>query len=277
MSDRVSQGDFAATLSRIVEKMGAIASPYAARPKDDAVAFIIDGEIAAGKTELMKALAAALRERGLRVCAIFEPVDKWHEVKILPKFYDDPERFAYPFQSFVYATRTLAIARAISEDPHADVYLLERSPATDLIFMELQRTLAAPVEMDMYPVWCTAWDLLLPINLARAQVLYLKTGLDKCMTRLAQRSRTGEISDTKAKHDGSATGGVTIEYQERLRRAHEAFFFGEHPGEFPHLPRSPFAADAIIKIGPELANGNFRDPGDERQAILSAIIEKMGL
>lgn len=257
----------------------AIAVPHAARPKGSARLFIVEGEIAAGKTELVRAVAERLRATGLSVCLALEPVDLWKEVGILGKFYSDPGRYGYAFQTFVYATRIQEIAMAVRDNPDADVYLLERSPATDKIFWFLQEGVVDPVEVKLYHTWCDAWDLMLPVALARAQVLYLKTSLESCMNRLARRHRPGEVGvPEKVKHDGSATGGVSLEYQLRLRRAHEAFLLGLHADEFPRLQgTSPFPRESIIEIEAGLADGNFRDQGPERDRIVTAIVQKMGL
>jgi deoxyadenosine/deoxycytidine kinase len=242
--------------------------------------YTVEGEIAAGKTELTKAIAEALQERGLSVCLVPEPVDSWRELGILQKFYADPGRHGYGFQTYVFATRVLGIAAAVAAYPHADVYLLERSPATDGIFMETLVGMIDPIETRMYRTWCAAYELILPIDLAKARVLYLKPTLARCMARLSRRGREGEVGAEAAgatvARDGSATGGVSLEYQERLRRAHEAFFQGRHPGEFPRLPASPFPRESVIEIGAELADGNFRDPSPERDRIVAAVLARMG-
>jgi deoxyadenosine/deoxycytidine kinase len=231
--------------------------------------IVIEGEIGAGKTELAKAIAAELEARGSNVCLVLEPVETWKETGILEQFYKNPRRHAYSFQTFVYATRVDAINRAVAVNPAADVYILERSPATDLIFMELQRDEVSPVEMQMYKVWRDCWRRALPIDLAAARVLYLKTSLGQCMARVAQRSRAGEVCETAA--------GVTAGYQARLRRAHEAFLLGLHADEFPLMPESPFAREAVTVIEPAIADRNFRDAGAERDGVVAAVLEKLAL
>jgi len=258
-----------------MDAIAGIASPCAARPKEGAKVFIIEGEIAAGKTELAKALAEELRRRGLKVALVLEPVERWRKIGILSKFYGAPGRHGYGFQTYVFATRVLEITAAVAAEPDADVYLLERSPATDMIFMELQRELVDPVEMEMYATWCESFRLMLPIDLSKAKVLYLKTSLGSCMSRLAERRREGEVAEI-GKSDASATGGVSVEYQARLRRAHEAFFQGLHPAEFPGLPASPFPLESVVEIEPALADGDFRDAGPDRDRIVAAIVRKMG-
>jgi deoxyadenosine/deoxycytidine kinase len=238
--------------------------------KAKASVIIIEGEIGAGKTELAKAMAATLKGRGLNVCVVFEPVGQWEKAGALQLFYSDPARHAYGFQSYVYATRIMAITAAFVGNPVADIFILERSPATDLIFMELQREAAGPVAMQMYGTWCGAWRRMLPIDLGAARVLYLKTSLENCMLRVAGRGRTGEVAASKP-------AGVSAEYQARLRRAHEAFFCGLHAEEFPLMPPSPFPRTAVVELGPDIADGNFLDEGPERDRIVAAVIEKAGL
>jgi deoxyadenosine/deoxycytidine kinase len=259
-------------MAGVTNVVGAAGAPAGAPVS--APVIIVEGEIGAGKTELVKAIAGALSARGLNTCTILEPVDKWKEIGILQLFYGDPRRYAYSFQTYVYATRIMAIAAAIAANPSADVYILERSPATDLIFMELQRDLAEPAELQMYKTWCEAWRLMLPIDLARARILYLKTSLGCCMARVAARCREGEVP--AGAPDNKPAAGVSLEYQARLRRAHEAFFQRLHTNEFPLMPQSPFPPSAIIELGPELADGNFRDGGAERDRIIAAVLKKAG-
>jgi len=245
---------------------------------------VVEGEIGAGKTELIRGMGAALAARGLAVCTILEPVAQWHETGALQRFYADPARHAYAFQTFVFATRVLAIAAAVEAAPAADVYLLERSPATDQLFMRIQPGASDPVEAEMYRAWCGAWERLLPAAVGlggpgrppTAQVLYLRTSLARCMGRTAARRRPGEVAA-----EGSASAekgpGVTLEYQTLLRRAHERFFLGHHPDEFPGLAPSRFPAAAVVEVPPALADRNFRDAGPERDSVVAAVLALLGL
>jgi deoxyadenosine/deoxycytidine kinase len=231
--------------------------------KPQAPVFVVEGEIAAGKTELVLALAGALRKKGLKVGVAVEPVDLWKEIGILQKFYENPARYAYGFQTFVYVTRILRIKACVEETPDADLYLLERSPATDMVFMEIQRGDADPVEMGMYKTWCATYAQLLPFDLASAKVLYLKTSLDVCMRRLAGRERPEEICGPAEPAPlgvatESASGGVSIGYQAKLRRAHEAFLQGLNREEFPLMEPSPFRPENVIEVGPSVADCDFR-------------------
>jgi deoxyadenosine/deoxycytidine kinase len=265
---------------------------FAVRPKPGARVFIIEGEIAAGKTELTKAIGAELRSRGLKVVLVFEPVHKWREVGVLRKFYDDPSRWGYGFQTYVFATRVLEIVQAVTAEPDADIYLLERSPATDMIFMYAQRSLVDPVEMQMYATWCDAFLLMLPIDLPSAKVLYLQTSLKQCMERLASRAREEEIREkqlaasggvtiedlpTGPVSDGTSVGGVSIEYQRHLRALHEAFLLGHGVENFPQLSKSPFPRSSVILIDPDLADLDWRKNSESEARVVAAIVDKMGI
>jgi deoxyadenosine/deoxycytidine kinase len=246
--------------------------------------FIVEGEIAAGKTELALALADELRRRKLKVCLVLEPVELWKSVGILQKFYGDPARHGYSFQTYVFATRILAIRRAVEADPGADVYLLERSPATDQIFWFLQEEVVDPVERTMYHTWCQAWHQLLPFDLSQARVLYLRPNLAECMSRLTTRARDGELPARDGElpaRDGELPreqkSGVSIEYQRRLREAHEAFLLGEHPLVAARMPRSPFDRARIVVLGPDVSDLDFRESGADRERVLARVVELMEL
>jgi deoxyadenosine/deoxycytidine kinase len=222
--------------------------------------YIIDGEIGAGKTTLVRSLTAHYIDIGLDVCTIPEPVHLWNETGILQKFYADPVRYTYSFQTYATMTRVKAITDAFIKQPNADVYIVERSPATDKLFMELQRTSIEPIEVKMYDTWCDTWNQLLPIDIEKmAQPIYLKTSINSCMDRVHVRNRDGEKC------------GVTADYQQKLRLIHEAFFEGKHATVFPLLKKSKYLKKPIV-IDETLADVDFRDIySDEFKAILNRI------
>lgn len=242
--------------------IAAAAQPVPTNPR--ARLIIVDGIIGAGKTELCRALAASLRSSGLVVSLALEPVDRWSEVGILEAFYADRARYGYSFQTFAFATRIKAIADAVRATPAADVYILERSPATDRIFMELQRGLVPPVEMAMYAEWCAAYESMLPIDLSKATVIFLKPQVETCMARQLARARSGESASMEA-------------YQRVLQRAHEAFFLGDHADEFPHMCASPFPRSSVVVLGAHLADLDFKNEGAEKETVVWAARKLIGL
>jgi len=217
--------------------------------------------VGAGKSTLGTLLTESLRRRGFNVRLILEPVDKWRT--ILPLFYADPARFAFTFQMLVNLTLMKKINDVWASDPHADVYILERSPASGAIFLELQRGVVYPAEMQLYAdEWHDAWRTLLPINLADAQVLYLRPSIEVCMDRIRSRMRPGE-------------GGVELAYLVTLRRAHEAFLLGHHRDEFPLMLPCPYKS--VTVLGPDYADTDFRVVGAEPPIITATLRHIFGI
>jgi deoxyadenosine/deoxycytidine kinase len=238
----------------------------------------IEGEIAAGKTELARALGRELERRGRIVALVLEPVARWREIGILGKFYSNPSRFGYSFETYIYATRTMAIVQTLQQQPDAEIVILERSPVSDQLFMELQRSTIDPVEYAMYETWRHTYDLMLHphIVLRDAQIVYLKPTIDCCMGRLAARGRVEEQKSGPS-DDDSASGGVSAAYQRQLRRVHEAFFERNcaASAEHPNLPPNPFGACLVLDGA--LAAMNFRDAGDDQTLVVNYLIDCLGL
>ncbi len=251
---------------------------------ENPIVIVVDGEIGAGKTTLLGHLADGLRARGHTVAEVYEPVGDWKEVGILQEFYqeENPDRrdlVAYDFQTYTFATRVKATRDAVRNAPGFTAAVLERSVLTDrYVFMELQRDLVGPRRMNMYDVWWGMWEEVMPVRIApgRATMVYLKPTLDNCQARVRTRDREGEVvRDEGADAEGTAAGGVSRAYQERLRRAHEAYLEGLHPGEFPGLPPRPFDLGAdVVVVGSPLADGDFSVPGPAAAAIVDIIIDR---
>ena len=207
------------------------------------IIYAVEGIIAAGKTELVQALSVQFNILGYSVCHIYEPVDIWQASGILQKFYDDPIRYAYSFQTFAFATRCLEICKQFEEHPSADIYILERSPISDKIFMELQDV--DECEREMYKLWCSAYERILPFDISEMKIIYLQTGLATCMQRLYSRGRSEETN-------------VSSDYQWKLKNKHDKLLAE--------------LSNCIISIPPELANLDFRDNKDNINKIFQLVI-----
>lgn len=213
---------------------------------------VLDGEIGAGKSEALGAVADSLRAHGRRVIVVPEPVAEWEEVGILAAFYADPAHRAYEFQTYTFVTRVQALREACcceedgADNSHlqpGDYVVMERSPMTDrFVFMELQRDVVGPMRMAMYEKWWGEWVRLLPKALQEARwvSIYLKPTIEACMDRLEQRARAGET--------------VQQEYQQNLRSAHETFL---QQGSLRCSSSSMLFSDVLVLEGP-IADDDFR-------------------
>ena len=180
----------------------------------------MDGEIAVGKSTLIKRLVAELQKRGYVVREIKEPIADWERVGIFKKFCEDMSRYAYTFQTFAFATRCKAINFAhferkdLKEEDRPTVYVMERSPCSDSnVFVESLREQGhfEDYEYQMYQEWTNQWFRVVPRAMWPTCIIYLKTPLDEAYSRIAQRNRDGEKAYDK-------------EYNANLRRHYEKMF-----------------------------------------------------
>ncbi len=264
--------------------------------KDGAVVYIIAGGIGAGKSTLGKHLADCAQRKGKKVCFVAEPVGRWEQNGSLPAFYKDPKRFGLMFQSQALSSRCCSILEAFAENPDCDVYIIERSPPFDQIFMTLLRDtlLTIPsgigsdilrdaegrpvvdpvgsMELDVYAQWCDAFYHILPFRQEDCRVVYLNPKIEECMRRVNKRGREGEIVASEADDDGSAKGGVHRGYQERLVACLEAFLFGRGDlSRFPVLPYNPYKPENVIELTGRYADEDYREDPE----LFAAIYERV--
>lgn len=173
--------------------------------------IVIDGIIGAGKTTYINILSKKLKERGYTVSIVREPVDKWVECGILQRFYNDPKRWGYHFQTKAFHDRVVENINVFNENPNSDFYILERSPFTDTLFIEMLHTSGDvdDLELQHYREWWNLWNKVMPYS--PDYFLYLKPDVEVCMERLRMRNRDGET-------------GVGKDYQEALEEKHNSFF-----------------------------------------------------
>jgi len=176
-----------------------------------------EGPIGAGKTVLIEQFVDYLRRKGLTVAVIPEPVEEWAE--IMKRYNKDIKRWALHFQIEAFTGRVRKAQEVYMK--HAatvDVFVSERSFASDTVFMKLLRDDGSVDELEYtaYMKWWSMFAAVVPIvpNL----FLYLRPNVSICMDRLRNRNRPGE-------------SGITSDYQIRLMNAHDALF-GYQGGEW---------------------------------------------
>jgi deoxyadenosine/deoxycytidine kinase len=178
----------------------------------------VDGGIGVGKTVYINMICKKLTQRGWRVTIVKEPVDKWRESGILNLFYQDPKRWAYHFQTVAFHDRIVENIEAFkAHGINSDVFILERTPFTDNLFMEVLHDDGFVTEMEYkdYGQWWKLWYELMPYS--PNMFIYLRPDIDIQMTRMEERNRIEETSK-------NGKGGVSREYQEKLVAKHDAFF-----------------------------------------------------
>jgi deoxyadenosine/deoxycytidine kinase len=134
---------------------------------------------------------------------------------VLGAFYDDPDRYAYAFQSYVFVTRLLqAYSTAAGSTAHgaAPLRILERSLFCDrLVFARAMSDAGrfSALETNLYASWFDPLVSQLP-GLVPDGFLYLRASPETCHARLRSRGRDEET-------------GVPLEYLQTLHERHEAW------------------------------------------------------
>lgn len=177
--------------------------------------ILVDGNIGAGKTTLVKLLEAYYNEKGLKTKAILEPVDIWRESGALQYFYGDISGRSYEFQTFTFITRIKRVFEDILSCPNADIYIFERHIWSDrYIFGALLKEQFGEVRLKMYEMWWDMWAYIFPLE-GRQWVL-LATDVDTSYKRIAIRNR------------GEETSSVSREYLQQLHDKHKEFYDSLH-------------------------------------------------
>lgn len=209
--------------------------------------YVFDGLIGAGKTTLIKRLYNYMLSKGIKVHAVFEPVDIWNSTGALQYFYGDVPNRSYEFQTFTYITRIERVLKELSEHSDCEYFLLERSVWSDkYIFVELLKPLIGEIRMQMYNTWYDLWMFLMPLKPTRW--VLLDTSLDETMRRINIRSRDGEST-------------VDVDYQRNL--------YGKHV-EFYHMLRAK--GENTLVIPETMMNADFKTNDDLVKNILDLII-----
>lgn len=217
------------------------------------IIIVVDAIIGSGKTTLIReCLLPGLSAKGFRVTEVREPVEKWKENGRLAQFYQNPGRRGYQFQTMAFHDRICEARETYGKCMDTDIFLLERSIFTDILFMKVLYESGAidKTEHDDYLDLWTMWKYLMPFE--PDLFLYLRPAVETCMQRLKERNRDAEA-------------GVTEEYQRLLLQKHDEFLSGE-----------------MVNIGTKLVprlllNGdsNFRDDAEVKEAICNIVEQQV--
>jgi len=211
------------------------------------IIVVIDGIIGSGKSVLIRqCLIPILTQKGWRVTEVGEPVDKWRTSGRLQQFYADPSRRGYQFQTCAFHDRIREAQEKYRDyRDSTDVFLLERSIFTDILFMKmlLESNTIDQTEYDDYVGLWTMWGELLPFK--PDLFIYLKPDIQTCMKRLHERNREGEES-------------VSKDYQQKLQQKHDEFL-GE---QFVAISDCHYVPRLLLET-----NVNFRDDSSMQEHI----------
>jgi len=158
----------------------------------------LEGNIGAGKSTLLSKLEKTKFSKDHIV--MYEPVDEWLNVRpdgpnsmsLFQKYYSDKRRHGFLFQMYALQTRLTHLLQVIENNPDK-IIICERTHLTDAeIFAKMlaQDNIMDASEYFVYKEWYNHCNKLL--NGALKGVIYLRTSVPVCMTRIAKRNRGGE-------------------------------------------------------------------------------------
>lgn len=166
----------------------------------------IEGNIGSGKTTLLHNLKKYFNDNP-NVIFLKEPVDEWskirdeNDVTILEKFYNDQEKYSFPFQMMAYISRLNLLKDTIKHiktnvkenenNRHKILIITERSLFTDKMVFAKMLYDSKKIELVNYKIylnWFNSFADEYPIS----KIIYVKTDPSICHERINKRHRDGE-------------------------------------------------------------------------------------
>jgi deoxyguanosine kinase len=158
----------------------------------------VEGPIGVGKTSLAEKLAREINAR-----LVLEDADN---NPFLPRFYTDPDKYAFPAQLYFLLTRYNQQRDLLQQDLFAQATVADYLFAKDRIFAAMN---LLPDELKLYE----GVYKLLDAEMAKPElVVYVRANIEVLAERLRKRNRDFERY-------------ISFEYLERVSAAYRDFFF----------------------------------------------------
>jgi deoxyadenosine/deoxycytidine kinase len=192
-------------------------------PVKRTVIISVEGNIGAGKSTLLKYLTTYAEEileyrrmNAKKMKILQEPVDIWNTVmdengkNILTKYYEDPDKYSFPFQILAYTTRLSLITDEL-EKKDSDIIICERSLGADKNIFAKMLYDDKKIEFINYQIYNRLYS---DTAVAAHAIIYLDTSPEVCMERINKRSRTGEDK-------------IQLEYLEKCKKYYDDWISNE--------------------------------------------------
>ncbi|XP_034488062.1 deoxynucleoside kinase isoform X1 [Drosophila innubila] len=165
---------------------------------------LIEGNIGSGKTTYLNHFLKVEKD----VCLITEPVEKWRNVNgvnLLAKMYEDPKKWAMPFQSYV----TLTMLQAHTQPTNKKLKIIERSIYSSRYCFVENMYRNGSLELGMYNT-LQEWYKFIEqsIHVQADLIIYLRTTPEVVFERMRERARSEESC-------------VPLKYLQELHELHE--------------------------------------------------------
>jgi deoxycitidine kinase/deoxyguanosine kinase len=182
--------------------------------------YSVEGNIGAGKTTFLRKIEEKLCEQGRTdIRVIYEPVDAWSNVKdaeqktILHHFYENPAKYAFPFQIMAFTSRLHLIQQEIAKYPDCKIFLCERSLDADANVFAKMLYEDGLMENMLYQIYRQLYENHIG-QYAAHTIIYLRMSPAVCMERVGIRQRQGEAT-------------ISLEYLQKCHDYHEGWLLNE--------------------------------------------------
>jgi deoxyadenosine/deoxycytidine kinase len=172
-----------------------------------------EGNIGSGKSTLLSILQSSIKFKD--IVFVNEPVEEWYKINdsdgknIFEKFYESPEKYAYPFQELTLMSRYNKIKDAVNLNPNK-IIISERSVFSDhYIFAKMMYDKGYISDME-YQIYNHNANIIKK-ELCFSKYIYIRTSSDKCIERINKRNRSGE--------------NITDDYIKLCEKYHDVWLF----------------------------------------------------
>lgn len=162
----------------------------------------IEGTIGAGKTTLAQKLAVSYNGNLI--------LERFEENPFLPKFYEDPERYAFSVELFFMAERFQHLKNLLSK---ADIFTT--FTVSDFLFQKSLIFAQQNLNDDESKLYRLLFDLINPALPKPDMVLYLYAPVEKLLENIKKRGRKYEQN-------------ITADYLNKIQTAYIDYFKLQH-------------------------------------------------
>ena len=182
-------------------------------PKTTNILLSLEGNIGSGKSTLLKYLEE--NNKNQKIIFLKEPVDEWEQIvdktgkTMLQKFYENQEKYSFPFQMMAFISRLAILKKTMEENEHC-LIISERSLYTDKYVFAKMLYESGKIEDVNYKIYTTWFDTFVndyPVH----KIIYVNTEPEICHERIMKRCRTGEQ-------------GIPLDYLKECHQYHREMF-----------------------------------------------------
>jgi thymidylate kinase len=172
----------------------------------------IEGNIGSGKSTILEKLQDFMKDNN-RIVFLKEPVDIWETIKdsktgenILQKFYNNQNKYAFPFQVMAYASRLSMIRNTIKNSTDIDIIICERSLAADKHIFAKMLYDDGKIDDINYQIYNRFYNMF-EDEFKLDGIVYIDADAEICSERINKRSRKGESN-------------ISLEYLQKCKSYH---------------------------------------------------------